>query len=144
MEDPGILSEIFAMENIRPGDSPDIISNKIPELESLGCKEGVGPLTVNKTRDLISFIKAHVSFSVSLHCYLILYAYHCFQTEAGCHLLINAIVLQVISNLSDAGVDVSIVPDFQKKSTQFEATPTSYAGFVDFLIVKGPPSHTSK
>jgi hypothetical protein len=45
-----------------------IISNKIPELESLGLKEGLGSqLTINQTRDLISLIWAHISFSVSFH-----------------------------------------------------------------------------
>jgi len=49
-----------------------IISNKIPELKSLGLKEGVGSnqLTVNQTRDLISLIRSHVSFSVSIHIHI--------------------------------------------------------------------------
>ncbi|SRR6266702_46142 len=44
-----------------------VISDKLPELKFLGLKEGVGSnrLTVNQTRDLISLIRAHVSFSVS-------------------------------------------------------------------------------
>jgi hypothetical protein len=58
----------FAKAKIKAGPLT-IISNKIPELKSLGLKEGVGSnkLTVNQTRDLISLIRAHVSFSVSIH-----------------------------------------------------------------------------
>ena len=58
----------FAKAKIKAGPLT-VISNKIPELKSLGLKEGVGSnrLTVNHTRDLISLIRAHVSFSVSIH-----------------------------------------------------------------------------
>ena len=58
----------FAKAKIKAGPLT-VISNKIPELKSLGLKEGVGSnrLTVNQTRDLISLIRAHVSFSVSIH-----------------------------------------------------------------------------
>jgi hypothetical protein len=46
-----------------------VIENKIPELQSLAIKEGIGSnkLSVNQTKDLISLIRAHVSFSVSIH-----------------------------------------------------------------------------
>lgn len=129
--------DIFAKEKIRPR-SLDIILNKIPELESLGHK------MVSQTRDLFSLIQAHVSLSVRLPFYVNLYAHYCFQTQAGCHLLINAIILHVMSILSDAEVDVSMVPDFWMKLMQFEAIATSYGGFVDFLIVKGPPINIGK
>ena len=58
----------FAKAKIKAGPLT-IISNKIPELKSLGLKEGAGSnhLTVNQTRDLISLIRAHVSFSVIIH-----------------------------------------------------------------------------
>ena len=59
---------MFAKAKIKAGPLT-IISNKIPELKSLGLKEGEGSnqLTVNQTRNLISLIRAHVSFSVSIH-----------------------------------------------------------------------------
>jgi hypothetical protein len=57
----------FAKAKIKAGPLT-VISNKLPELKSLGLKEGVGSnrLTVNQTRDLISLNWAHVSFSVSI------------------------------------------------------------------------------
>ena len=58
----------FAKGNIKAGPLT-VISNKIPELKSLGLKEGVGSnrLTVNQTKDFLSLIRAHVSFSVSIY-----------------------------------------------------------------------------
>jgi hypothetical protein len=136
----------FAKARIKAGPLT-IISNKIPELKSLGLKEGVGSnqLTVNQTRDLISLIRAHVSFSVSIHIRvsLLCHAYHYFQTEAGCRILVNIILLHVVSNISNVEVDVGIVPEFRMDSTRFEYAPTSYGGIIDSLIVKGPPASIS-
>ena len=58
----------FTKAKIRAGPLT-VISNNVPELKSLGLKEGVGSnrLTFNQTRALISLIRAHVSFSVSMH-----------------------------------------------------------------------------
>lgn len=136
----------FAKAKIKAGPLT-VISNKIQELKFLGLKEGVGSnqLTVNQTKDLISLIRAHVSFSVSIHIRIIsLYAYLCFQTEAGCRILVSVVLLHVVSNISDVEVDVSIVPKFRMDSTRFEYAATSYEGVVDFLIVKGPPASISK
>lgn len=122
-----------------------LILTKIPDIKSLGlvCTEGTDSkrLTVDQTRDLISLIRSHVSFSVSIPCIQIFpFTYHHFQTEAGCRILVNAILLHVVSNLSGNGVDVGIVPGFRMEMTRFEYAATSYGGTVDFLIVKGPPS----
>jgi len=57
----------FAKANIKAGPLT-VVSSKIPELESLGLKEGAGRhrLTVNQTKSFLSLIRAHVSFSVSI------------------------------------------------------------------------------
>src|ERR1700685_3324802 len=121
----------FAKAKIKAGPLT-VISNKIPELKSLGLKEGVGSnrLTVNHTRDLISLIRAHVSFSVSIHILISLFM-PTITFRRRQH---------VVSNISGAEVDISIVPEFRTESTQFEYAATSYGGVVDFLIVKGPPA----
>ena len=63
----------FQKAKIKPGPLT-IILDKIPELESLGLKEGVGSqLTVNQTRDLISLIRAHVSFPVGFYTHILLF-----------------------------------------------------------------------
>ena len=86
---------------------------------------------------------------VSIHdFYLSLYAYcstpHQLQTEAGRRVLVNAILLHIVSNISDAEVDVGIIPEFQMESTRFEYAATSYGDVVNFMIVKGPPASISK
>ena len=58
--------------------------------------------------------------------------------------MVNAILLHIVSNISDAEVDVGIIPEFRMESTRFEYAATSYGGVVDFLIVKGPPATISK
>ena len=58
--------------------------------------------------------------------------HHHFQTEAGCRILVNAILLHVVSNLSSNGVDVCIVPEFRMEVTRFEYDATSYGGTVAF------------
>jgi hypothetical protein len=115
----------FAKAKIKAGPLT-FISNKIPEIQSLCRKESVdgSQLTVDQTKNLISLIRAHVSFS----------------TEAGCRILVNAILLHVVSNISSTEVDVSIIPEFRMAATRFEYAATSYGGVVDFLIVKGPPA----
>jgi hypothetical protein len=45
-----------------------IISNKVPKLESLGIGN---QLAVNQTKDLISVIRAHISYSVSFHIFFL-------------------------------------------------------------------------
>jgi len=64
--------------------------------------------------------------------------------EAGCRTLVNVILLHIVSNISGVEIDVSIVPEFWMESMRFEYAATSYGGFVDFLIVKGPPASISK
>ena len=119
------------------------ISNKIPVLQSLCRQESVDSnrLTVDQTKNIISLIRAHVSFSVSTDiCILVFMPSIHFQTEAGCRILVNAILLHVVSNISGTEVDVSIIPEFRMAATRFEYAATSYGGVVDFLIVKGPPA----
>ena len=58
--------------------------------------------------------------------------------------MVNAILLHIVSNISDAEVDVGIIPEFQMESTRFKYAATSYGDVVNFLIVKGPPDSISK
>lgn len=120
-----------------------LVSDKIQDIKSLGLEEGTDRhrLTVGQTKDLIGLIQAHVSFSVSIFPFIPSpYPIIVVQTEAGCRILVNAILLHIVSNLSRNGVDVSIVPEFRMEPTRFEYAATSYGGIVDFLIVKGPPA----
>ncbi|KAF8802040.1 hypothetical protein BYT27DRAFT_7197515 [Phlegmacium glaucopus] len=119
------MSLAFAKANIKPGPLT-IISDKVPGLKALGLKGGVGSnrLTVDQTKSFISLIRAHVSSS----------------TEAGCRILVSAVLLHVVSNISGPEVDVSIVPEFQIEPKKVGYTATSYEGIVNFLLVKGPPA----
>ncbi|KAF8589241.1 hypothetical protein K439DRAFT_1628944 [Ramaria rubella] len=113
----------FTKTNIKP--EPLIfMPSKIPDVKSFG-KESTNStrLTIEQTRDLLSLIRVHVSFS----------------TEAGCRVLVSAILLHVLSNLSHSGANVSLIPDFHMAPTRFEYAPTSYGDIIDFLIVRGPP-----
>src|ERR1700683_3165367 len=98
----------FAKAKIKVGPLT-VISNKIPELKSLGLKEGVGSnrLTVNQTRDLISLIRAHVSFSVSIH----------ILTSLFMPTITFRRRQDVVSNISGVEFDVSIVPEFRMEAT---------------------------
>lgn len=135
----------FTKAKIRAGPLT-VISNNVPELKSLGLKEGVGSnrLTFNQTRDLISLILAHVSFSVSMHILISPFMPTIAVRQAGCRILVNAILLHVVSNLSGAEVNIGIVPEFTMESTRFEYASTSYGGIVDFLIFKGSLDPISK
>ena len=120
-----------------------MVSNKIPELESLGLKEGSGRhrLTVNQTKDLLSLIRAHVSFSVSI------YILH---RSSYLPILEDGGRLSYIGQRDPItrGIEYkwcgSIVPEFQMEPTRFEYAATSYGGVVDYLIVKGPPTTISE
>ena len=82
---------------------------------------------------------------LSLSLCLLFNPHHQLQTEAGRRVLVNAILLHIVSNISDAEVDVGIIPEFRMESTtQFEYAATSYGDVVNFLIVKGPPASISK
>lgn len=66
------------------------------------------------------------------------------QTEAGCRILVNMVLLHVTSNMSDSKTAVGIVPEFRINATKLEQTTTSYGGVIDYLIVNGLPSTISK
>ena len=137
-------SAMFTKAKIVPGPLT-FISNKVLDLRSLGH---IGnQLTFNQTKDKISLIQSHLPLSVSSlvsHSYLTPYVYYSIQTEAGCHILINAILLHVVSNLSGADINVGVIPKFQIESTHFKHAATCYGNIVDFLIVKGPSNYIRK
>ena len=67
-----------------------------------------------------------------------------FLSDRGCHILINAILLHVVSNMSGADINVGIIPKFQIESTHSKHAATCYGNIVDFLIVKGPLNYIRK
>ena len=52
----------------------------------------------------------------------------------------NAILLHIVSNLSDEDVDVNVIPKFQMPTTTFDYANASFVGvqLVDYLIVRCP------
>jgi hypothetical protein len=80
---------------------------------------------------------------VHLLCSLHLPIYHYLQSEAGCRVLVNIILLHVVSKIGGTEVDVGIVPEFRMDATRFEYAATSYGGVVDYLTVRGPPAAIS-
>lgn len=64
--------------------------------------------------------------------------------KAGCCTLVNAIIMHVVSNISDPNIEVGVIPKFHMEPKRFEYAATSYGGVVDFLIVKGPPDNISQ
>jgi hypothetical protein len=65
------------------------------------------------------------------------------QTEAGCRVLINLLLLRVASAMSDANTDVNIIPEYPIAKTVL-AENRSFGGVVDFLMAKLPARYTGK
>jgi len=57
------------------------------------------------------------------------------QTEAGCRMMINAMLLHVASNLDSAENGVAIAPEFRIDDTRLEPTGYTYGGVVDYMII---------
>jgi len=63
------------------------------------------------------------------------------QTEAGCRVLINLLLLRVASTMSDENTDVNIIPEYPIAKTVL-AENRSFGGVVDFLMAKLPARYT--
>ena len=59
------------------------------------------------------------------------------QTEAGCCILINIILLHVLSLMSMDETDVDIIPEFPIMKTTFLSN-LSFVGVVNLLLTKLP------
>lgn len=117
----------FIKAKIKPGPLT-LRLDKLDELEALGRQEGTDPnrLSYAITKQFIELIRAHVSYA----------------TEAGCRILVNAILLHIVSNLSGRDIDVGIIPEFRMPATKFEEANLSFGGVVDYLIIKCPKGMT--
>ena len=65
------------------------------------------------------------------------------QTEAGCRILINLLLLRVASTMSDENTDVNIIPEYPIAKIIL-AENRSFGGVVDFLMAKLPARYTGK
>ena len=76
--------------------------------------------------------------------YIILYGH--FQTEAGCRILINIILLRLASTMQTDKSGVNIIPEFPIPKTVFETASGSYSfsGVIDFLLAKVAPKYSSQ
>lgn len=70
--------------------------------------------------------------------YIISYSH--FQTEAGCCILINIILLRLALTMQTDKSEVNIIPEFPIPKMVFKTALGSYSfsGVVDFLLVKVP------
>ena len=111
--------------------------------EGLGSTEVDGKsFTMEVLKQMISLVRCHVSVVVS-ECVqsLSFYSKPLSQTEAGCRVLINLILLRVASTMSTNHMDVNIIPEFPIMKTVFPGN-RSFDGVVDFLLTKLPEKYT--
>ena len=113
--------------------------------EEVGSTEVDGKaLTMEVLKQLIGLVRRHVSvvvreFSQSLPFYSMALP----QTEAGCRVLINLMLLRVASTMSTNHMDVNIIPEFPIAKTVFPGN-RSFGGVVDFLLTKLPEKYTGE
>ncbi|KAF8175104.1 hypothetical protein BJ912DRAFT_1024534 [Pholiota molesta] len=84
-------------------------SNGRSQAQHLGGKTTPDALSLDETKKQIRYIRKHIAF----------------ETEAGCRILINAIMLHAVTNLDTSTVGVAITPKFRA---------------VDYLMALGTPS----
>jgi hypothetical protein len=73
-----------------------------------------------------------VSYADTLHWLVLMLN---LQTEAGCRMVINALLLHTALNLDSADYGVVIAPEFRIDDTQLEPTRYTYGGVVDYMII---------
>ena len=59
------------------------------------------------------------------------------QSEAGCHILINTLLIHVASNLETETSGVVIAPEFRVGPTLLGCTENSFGGVVDYMLIYG-------
>ena len=59
------------------------------------------------------------------------------QSEAGCRILINALLIHVASNLETDTSGVVIAPEFRIEDMVLGCTENSFGGVVDYMLVFG-------
>jgi len=121
LSDANILSLTNANIKVH---SLKFISAKEEEVRKLGGKLGApDALSLEETRRFIAYIRKYVSF----------------ETEAGCRVLINAILIHAVSNLSTSALGAAIAPEFRIPETSLESGASAYGGAVDYLMALGEP-----
>ncbi len=113
--------------------------------EELGSTEVAGKaLTMEVLKQLIELVRCHVSVVVSkMHNLCPSTQWRLSQTEAGCRVLINLILLRVASIMSIDYMDVNIIPEFPIAKTVFPGN-RSFGGVVDFLLTKLPEKYSRR
>ena len=59
------------------------------------------------------------------------------QSEAGCRILINTLLIHVASNLETEASGVVIAPEFRVNDTLLGCTKHSFGGVVDYMLIYG-------
>lgn len=123
-----------------------LVPDKISEVEMLGINTripGFG-LSMESLGELIGIIRNHVSLVVSefngFQLTLFLVETTSNQTESGCRILINVILLRVVSAMSTEEIDVNIIPNFPISARSFRESLTYTA--IDLLLTKLPSRYT--
>ncbi|KAJ6567522.1 hypothetical protein B0H10DRAFT_2180230 [Mycena sp. CBHHK59/15] len=102
----------------------ELSSLKEGEARKLGDKTTVpDALTLEETKKNIVYTRKYVSF----------------ETEAGCRILINVLLIHAASNLSTSSIGAAIAPEFRIPETPLESGGSAYGGAVDYLMVLGEP-----
>ena len=114
--------------------------------EELGSTEVAGKaLTMEVLKKLIELVRCHVSVIVSKMYNLcpstVIQWRLSKQTEAGCRVLINLILLRIASIMSVDQMDVNIVPEFPIAKTVFPGNH-SFDGVINFLLAKLPERYS--
>ena len=65
------------------------------------------------------------------------------ESEAGCRVLMNLILLRVVSSMSIHQIDVNIIPEVPISKTIFHGN-LLFGGIVDLLLTKFPDRYTRK
>ncbi|CAA7257414.1 unnamed protein product [Cyclocybe aegerita] len=94
------------------------------QAQHLGGKTAPNALSLDETTKQIGYIRKHIAF----------------ETEAGCRILINAVMLHAVTNLDTSATGVAIAPEFRIPYTALDSGGSSYAGAVDYLMALGKPS----
>jgi len=59
------------------------------------------------------------------------------ESEAGCRILINTLLIHVASTLETDASSVVIVPEFRGEDMLLETTENSFRGVVDYMLIYG-------
>ncbi|PPQ83151.1 hypothetical protein CVT25_005394 [Psilocybe cyanescens] len=62
------------------------------------------------------------------------------ESEAGCRILINALLIHVASNLETDTSGVVIAPEFRVEDRLLRSTENSFGGVVDYMLIYGDKS----